>query len=345
MKIPMVAAMTLALQALAGAATVTVTDATDAGLQCFKVQTPAATWYLDKKGGGFSSIVDKNGNDWVGYANGGGSGGNYRGLPNFGPVGHPGAGTFEPADWYQSMTSTLQSSADTLVMIVASTASGGYRVKYEFFADRVRFTMEKAEADFWALYEGDPGGAFSPSSDFYYLSTGEKRMCDQDRDGADLPDPEWVFFGTARAVRGLLYIHHQADNISDTYWHFSDMTVFGFGRKHGEEFFGFSPASCPQTFTVALLETQTFSQIKSAADRVLAGGGTVGVAAAPRTRPSLARIVKTAAVAAPYRFFDLRGRPASAPVMPHPTAIRAGVYVRVCPLAGAMSFIVAVTED
>ena len=58
-----------------------LTDNTpDAGLNCFMVETDAATFYLDKVGAGLSSIVDKNGKDWLSFNDPGGT--QWNGFPN-----------------------------------------------------------------------------------------------------------------------------------------------------------------------------------------------------------------------------------------------------------------------
>ena len=48
------------------------------------ISTPTATYYLEKHGGGLSSMLDKDGVDWIGFNNIKGSGhkGEYRGFPN-----------------------------------------------------------------------------------------------------------------------------------------------------------------------------------------------------------------------------------------------------------------------
>lgn len=65
-----------------------ITEDSDEGQACFKIQTPSATYYYQKEAGGFSSIVDKYGTDWIGYRNSGNppslasAASDYRGLPN-----------------------------------------------------------------------------------------------------------------------------------------------------------------------------------------------------------------------------------------------------------------------
>ena len=64
----------------------------DEGGECIEVRTAAGQWLFHKRGGGFSSLVDKDGNDWIGYHPRGGPDGEYRGIPN---LVHP-EGYFHP---------------------------------------------------------------------------------------------------------------------------------------------------------------------------------------------------------------------------------------------------------
>ena len=66
-------------------ATVRVSEVTIHGdMDCFRVETPTATYVYGKRGAGFASIVDKDGRDWVSYRPGGKARGEYRGLPKCG---------------------------------------------------------------------------------------------------------------------------------------------------------------------------------------------------------------------------------------------------------------------
>src|SRR5450759_3198068 len=53
-------------------------------MDCFKVETPTATYLYGKRGAGFASILDKDGHDWISYRPGGKARGEYRGLPKCG---------------------------------------------------------------------------------------------------------------------------------------------------------------------------------------------------------------------------------------------------------------------
>src|SRR5262245_26747475 len=59
-------------------------DESAGGVACYKIETPLATWYLEKSGAGLSSLIDKDGNDWLGFhpEPGSGAAGEYRGFPN-----------------------------------------------------------------------------------------------------------------------------------------------------------------------------------------------------------------------------------------------------------------------
>ena len=50
----------------------------DEGQDSFLISTENADYYYQKQGGGFSSIIDTNGNDWINYHPTGGTAGNFR---------------------------------------------------------------------------------------------------------------------------------------------------------------------------------------------------------------------------------------------------------------------------
>ena len=54
------------------------------GLPMFKITTPSATYYLDRSGAGLAAMIDRDGNDWIGFRSEPGShaAGEFRGFPN-----------------------------------------------------------------------------------------------------------------------------------------------------------------------------------------------------------------------------------------------------------------------
>jgi hypothetical protein len=65
-----------------------ISETVDEGFEAFKIETAAATYYYQKEAGGLSSLVDRDGHDWIGWRDLGpdeypkGCGGDYRGIPN-----------------------------------------------------------------------------------------------------------------------------------------------------------------------------------------------------------------------------------------------------------------------
>src|SRR5687768_349829 len=60
------------------------TIASSPGLTFFKIETSAATYFLEQFGGGIAAMVDPDGNDWIGFRPDAGSraAGEFRGFPN-----------------------------------------------------------------------------------------------------------------------------------------------------------------------------------------------------------------------------------------------------------------------
>ncbi len=203
---------------------ITVTDnVQDEGEACYLVSTQLASYYYQKQGAGFSSIVDLNGNDWLNYHVGGGSAGEYRGLPNLGPFGHPG---------YTNSTSTLVTNGPIKATVSSQTTDGLYALTWEFYPRFAKLTVTKAAGPFWLLYEGTPGGAYNPTRDFWVRSSGQ-RSTDDIQVVGDIAGPEWAYFGDDLSKRFLYLAHHEDDNLEDQYWNMeNNMTVFGFGRQY-----------------------------------------------------------------------------------------------------------------
>ena len=59
-------------------------DVSAGGASAYVISISNATFYLEKEGGGLSSMLDTDGVDWIGFHNVAGSGwkGEYRGFPN-----------------------------------------------------------------------------------------------------------------------------------------------------------------------------------------------------------------------------------------------------------------------
>ena len=214
----------------------------------FKVKTPEASYFVDIKSGGISSIVDEEGRDWVNFRGDvnkseypSSAENSYRGIPNIvygqpddNGAGHPG---FDRGK-------TVQTSENSLVF---NSDQNTWSWKYTFFEDHVMFELlKKPEASaYWFLYEGTPGGKY----DHKTMTYGMKGVLPQN----DLPDfaagsskendVDWYYFGKNEVERtfflssnpnkpmtnlvGFLGISSKGLESKD------GMVVFGFGRKKG----------------------------------------------------------------------------------------------------------------
>jgi len=134
----------------------------------YVVKTFAATYYLDMAGGGFSRIIDNQGNDWVGYKNNPwgkypeSAASAFRGVPNLvhggsdSGAGHPG---------HDKCSSQLIGKNKILV----KSLSGLWEWQYTFFDNYVILDVLKTDQNrtYWFLYEGTPGGLYDLENSLY----------------------------------------------------------------------------------------------------------------------------------------------------------------------------------
>lgn len=237
---------------------VVVTNATDEGQSSFRIQTVNATYFYQKEAGGFSSLLDANGNDWLNYrptpANSPSS--TYRGMPNLvHPEGklHPGA---------TGHTTTLVNSGPLKETVRTTINTDGdshqWDVLWEFFPNYSRMTLLDVDHSYWFLYEGTPGGDLEPSKDFVVRSNGAQNLTSQSWNG-DLAGEEWAYIADPDVNRAIYLVNHAEDTAPDSYRPLGDsngdMTVFGFGRQNSGKYMNQSGVS----FTVGLMDTTSFA--------------------------------------------------------------------------------------
>lgn len=242
--------------------TVTLSHANDVSggdLSCYVITTPLATFYLEKEGGGLSSMLDTDGVDWLGFHPEEGSGwkGEYRGFPNSihrqdGSYFHAMNAGMEPS------TSVLAVETDHHVRIIFTSGNGKWEGIWDFYADRCDFTMSKVSPGYkyWVLYEGVPGGEMD-ETDFWYSSADDASHLIDEKQVGDLPGPEWIAFGDANSPRMLYLLHHEDDALADDYFNRPYMTVFGFGRSDKGKFL-----DTPQTFSIGFVESTAYPTVE-----------------------------------------------------------------------------------
>ncbi|HAQ20537.1 MAG TPA: hypothetical protein DCR40_15105 [Prolixibacteraceae bacterium] len=204
------------------------------GYAAYKINTPTAEYYYHISSGGFASIKDKEGKDWVSYHPNdepeSGFMGRYRGIPNIAPpLFHPGSP--EPKKY-----SKIIVEGPIKISLMTETEDKQWRTKWDIYPDYATMTLlQKGQEPYWILYEGTPGGEFNVE-DYWVRSNGTREVMKpyllKSQWTGHLPSPKWVYFGDHQLDRVLYYIHHEDYPHEDVLWHSGDggMTVFGFGR-------------------------------------------------------------------------------------------------------------------
>jgi hypothetical protein len=226
-------------------------DTSAGGDPAFIVTTPTATYYLEKTGGGLSSLLDRDGVDWLGFHKAVGSAhkGEYRGFPNAvhkqdGNYFHAMNASTDPSDC------VVEIEQDDHVRIIVTSENKAWESQYDFYPDRLDFKMSRISPGYryWVQYEGVPGGEMD-RTDFRYHSADREAHPIDDSFIGDLPSPEWMAFGDPNAPRLFYVFHHEDDEHPDDYVSRPDMTVLGFGRRNKDKFL-----TTPQSFSIGFVE-------------------------------------------------------------------------------------------
>ena len=257
-----------------------VSDVTLFGdLDCFKVETPSATYLYGKKGAGFAALFDPEGHDWISYHPGDKAAGEYRGLPKCGQptkyfhAGY-GFGSYRTDDPFTSRVVALDPDH---VRIESRTKDGKCACTWDFTRSSATLTLERiALPKFWFLYEGTPGGALDLERDVA-IRPGGRRTALAEPWEDDLP---WVCFASPESPYGLLLASHDDRVRAASYvaWPytpepdggFRQMTVFGWGRLGWKDPHQHEPqlSGLPARFSVALVRETDEASLRRAVDRM-----------------------------------------------------------------------------
>lgn len=225
---------------------VSIESATYQGRPHFVIPTASATYWYDQAGGGLSRLVDPEGNDWIGFKKEplseypASAAAGFRGMPNFvfqsadGGAGHPG--------FDQCISELIGDN-----QIRTRSKSGKWQWTWTFYDTFATVTMEKVNAEqaYWFLYEGTPGGSYSP--DDYYWGTDEKgyqtELPDYFKEERIIGNWQWAYFGNKTSARTLILGMQKPDSHADLIGFLGNtlsglsspdgMVVFGFGRQKG----------------------------------------------------------------------------------------------------------------
>jgi uncharacterized repeat protein (TIGR03806 family) len=263
-----------------GEANIRISDvALHGDMDCFKIETPTATYVYGKKGAGFAGIIDKDGNDWISYRPGNLAKGEYRGLPKCGQptkffhCGY-GYGQYKTDNPFTSRVTVR--TADN-VRIESETRDGKSACTWDFCPTHATMTLQRIDRPtYWFLYEGTPAGNLDAGKDFVIRPDGTKTMLDTPWSQV-VP---WVCFGSAKSKIGFICINHQEPEEGETdsfvSWpfqkekdgSFQDMTVFGFGRKGHKELIEHVPdlKRLPARFSIGFVEAADYKTAKAACE-------------------------------------------------------------------------------
>jgi hypothetical protein len=242
-------------------------DASAGHLEAFRIETPTATYYLEKSGMGLSSMFDRDGIDWINFhpTAGSGAGGEFRGFPN--AVHRQDGSYFHPMnEGTDPSTARVDYVGPDRVTITGTSSNGAWEGRWDFYRTHLTFTMTRMPVGYkyWVLYEGTPGGTYD-DDDWWMTSAQEQKSPLTERHEGDIPAPEWIVFGDKHLNRVLFMAHHEDDEHPDTFYQMQQkMTVFGFGRRGSEKFLD----SVPQSFSIGFVESTDHREISSALQRL-----------------------------------------------------------------------------
>lgn len=262
-------------------------------LNCYRIKTPAATYYLDKVGAGLASMIDRDGKDWLSFRpeRGSGAAGEYRGFPN---------AVFKEAGSYfharnsgtdPCVTKVIERAHDRIV-ISAEADNGLWAGRYTFTPTACTFTMtNKPDGhNYWVLYEGTPGGQYD-DSDWWMTAADKKKRPMAEKHDADLTETagtEWIAFGDENSERMLVLSHAEGDSHPDHFYQMDkQMTVFGFGRSGMQKHLN----TVPQSFTIGFVESTQHSAVGPFVEK---NSGTISAATAAADSVKTANLVSFA---------------------------------------------------
>lgn len=220
------------------------------GVPHYKINSNSADYYYDIQGGGFSSILDSEGNDWIGYNQGKGSSGVYRGIPN---LVYP-EGFFHPGCIMMNMTHFTD--GPLCCILETESQNGQWACRWRIYPDYAKLEILKSPRKYWFLYEGTPGGTIDRDSQAF-LSDGHCFGIG-DEWKMKMPDPKWVAFRNTKESTSLLLWHIEGSKTIDSYRLMENhMTVFGFGREDLK-----STLKGRNTFVIRLMDQTDYEDIK-----------------------------------------------------------------------------------
>jgi hypothetical protein len=232
---------------LLNAQKVTITEVSHQNRDHYKIVTPKITYLMDRAGGGFSSMIDAAGNDWLAFSFDStvatypkSAEGQFRGLPNAvfgnedGGCGHPG---------FTKAVSTK--TGENQISVVSK--SGKWAWNYTFYNDHVAWSVTQTDPNYfyWLLYEGPIAGNWNKLENKYWgtenMLSGPKN--DFYKNESYTGNFSTLFLGDVTTKRVLYIQQEKPDELGDLMGFLGNkpagkdfspngMIVAGFGRNN-----------------------------------------------------------------------------------------------------------------
>ena len=209
----------------------------------YMVTISNATFFIDKFSGGISSLLDKDGNDWIGWKRldeerfPDSAAGDYRGLPNLvyggddNGIGHPG---FDKVLCFKEENNRIR----------VRSMNAKWEWQYTFYSKYAEIQIlhtPATERNYWILYEGIPGGEFNPQKQYWGTNNGVESGKPCFNSGEEVYGKwKWVFFGHEDVQQVLFLLQKKEDDLVDMFGYMGNsekglkakdgMVIFGFGR-------------------------------------------------------------------------------------------------------------------
>ncbi|NEW84913.1 MAG: hypothetical protein GZ094_21450, partial [Mariniphaga sp.] len=209
----------------------------------FKIDAKGYTAFFDIQGGGFSRLMDNDGNDWIAFKKEPwdkvpeSAASSFRGLPNLvfmqedGGCGHPG---------FYNCTSEMV----TKNKIKTISKSGKWAWEWTFNDNFAELEIIKTDTSrgYWFLYEGPVGGKYDPKNCLWAnnLHGFQKDLVSLNKSEVINGNWQWVSFGNPENKYVFSIVQENQDSYTDFFsWMGNSkdgldaedgMVVFGFGR-------------------------------------------------------------------------------------------------------------------
>jgi len=154
------------------------------------IQNKMGQYYYHKLGGGFASVIDNDGIDWVAWSSSKGSSGEYRGMMNGRAGYHPG---------YDDYTSHVVFAGPVRVRV----QTNDFALWWDFYPNSIACFRVNHIFDTWC-YEGVPGGKIDEADNFCGSDNHPPKY--QNENGWKSFD-EWFYVGD-RKTDHILYLGH-----------------------------------------------------------------------------------------------------------------------------------------